>query len=216
MAGIFHQGGRPWKPSRLCRARAWLYGGLMETPIIRKARPDDAEALARLARETFCETFVEGFAISYPPADLKRYLEAAYAPKAVAGWIEDERGLVLVAAEAGRLLAYVQAGENALPAPGASPLDGELKRLYVARAAQGQGLGARLLDAGLAWLRGRRTFIGVWSGNARAIALYRSRGFSEVGAYRFQVGASVDEEVILGRDAEVCIGAAGGLPSKRP
>ena len=37
---------------------------------IRRAQLADAPALARLGEETFIETFVEGFAVPYPPDDL--------------------------------------------------------------------------------------------------------------------------------------------------
>jgi ribosomal protein S18 acetylase RimI-like enzyme len=184
----------------LCRGRLRRYGEGMEGISIRPAAPGDAPALADLARKTYCETFVEGFAMGYPEADLRAFLDAAYAEAAVEQWIADPSGYLWVAARNGRLIGYVNAGDNSLPVSDPKPFDGELKRLYLSRDAQGLGLGKRLLDMGLEWLGPRRIFIGVWSGNAKAIALYHSRGFTEVGAYHFMVGSTPDDEVILGRD----------------
>ena len=171
----------------------------MPAPVIRLARPEDAAALARLAVGTFCETFVEGFAVGYPQADLNAFLTAIYALEKVAAWIADPRGQVLVAEADGRLIAYAQAGDNDLPCALARPGDGELKRIYVSRAVQGSGLGRILLERSLDWLGARPTFIGVWSGNLKAQRLYSHYGFTKVAEYQFAVGDTLDDEVILAR-----------------
>ncbi len=168
---------------------------------IRLACPGDISALSDLARATFCETFVDKFKIGYSLDDLTQFLETSYAPAAVLAWLNDENGRLLGAEAEGRLLAYVQAGDNGLPYPEAAPDAGEIKRLYVASRAQGQGLGRALLERSLAWLDRRPIYIGVWRHNHPALALYRRYGFEAVGAYRFRVGASLDDELILGRPA---------------
>ena len=171
----------------------------MTAPTIRLARPQDALALARLAEDTFCETFVEGYAVGYPEADLKAFLAQSYDPARVAGWIAEETDQVLVAEDAGRLIAYAQAGANTLPYAKADAGDGELKRLYVRRDAQGTGLGRMLLERSLAWLGARPVLIGVWSENLKAQRLYARYGFEKVGEYFFMVGMFQDPEFILRR-----------------
>ena len=156
-------------------------------------------ALAALARAVFIETFVDGLSLGYPPADLETFLSSAYAPTAVAGWVADPGSLVLVAEQGGELVAYAHGGENGLPVADGVPGDGEVKRLYVRRAAQGMGLGRALLQQVLDWLRPRRVFIGVWSGNAKAQRLYGHYGFKVVGEYKFKVGDTLDDELIMGR-----------------
>ena len=47
-------------------------------PVIRPARPDDAQALSVLGRQTFIDTFVTGFGIPYPSDDLETYLDASF------------------------------------------------------------------------------------------------------------------------------------------
>lgn len=173
--------------------------GAMSRLEIRSARFDDADALASLARTTFCETFVEGFQMNYPHEDLQTFLAESYSLEAVRGWIADTRNAVLVAEGEAGLAAYVQCGDNALPYPGAGPDAGEVKRLYVSHAAQGHGLGRTLLERGLAHLAGREILIGVWSGNHKALRLYDRYGFKAVGAYKFPVGTVMDDELILAR-----------------
>jgi ribosomal protein S18 acetylase RimI-like enzyme len=168
---------------------------------LRPATVDDIPALAALAEETFCDTFgPNGFDIGYPPGDLEAFLSASYAHKAVAGWIADPRGRVMVAETPnGVLLGYSHSGDNELPLPGAAADDGELKRIYVRRAAQGIGLGRVLLEDALAWLGDRPILIGVWSLNLKAQRLYAYYGFEKVGEYEFAVGSVRDAEFILRR-----------------
>ena len=51
--------------------------------IIRPARPEDAAALGVLGRQTFLDTFVDGFAIPYPADDLAALLKYLGVEKAV-------------------------------------------------------------------------------------------------------------------------------------
>jgi len=186
--------------------------------MIRLARPDDAPALAQLAEQTFVEAFVHGveeggFALGYPEDDLAVFLQQSYATERVAQWIADPAALVLIAERGGRAVAYAHAGDNTLPYPGAGPGDGELKRIYVRKSAQGIGLGRMLLEQALTWLGARPVYIGVWSGNHKAQRLYGHYGFRTVGAYQFSVGATLDDEVIMGRAAS----AASAFPiAERP
>ncbi len=173
-----------------------------EGAILRIAHADDAVALAELARRTFVETFVEDFALSYSDADLADFLPRAFSADRFAARIADPSVRVWVAEGASGLLGYAMAGTCGLPHPDVQPDHGELKTLYVAREAQGAGLGRSLLDAALGWLEreGPRTlWIGVWSGNDRAQAVYAARGFTPVGEYGFAVGETIDREFILRR-----------------
>lgn len=172
----------------------------MTTPLVRRAVPDDAAALARLKRDTFRETFVDsGFAIPYPPADLARFEAAAYAPDAVACELKDTARAQWIAFVDGAMVAYAHVAPCKLPHGDVRPGDGELCQLYVRDAAQGLGLGRRLLNVALDHLAATRPgpiWLGVWSGNARAQAIYAARGFTRVGAYRFAVGDWLDDEYI--------------------
>lgn len=170
-------------------------------PAIRRAEPRDAERLAELAHATFRETFLEDFAIPYPPDDLAVFVAATYTAAAFADILADpSQAAWLVEAEDGRACAYATAGPCSLPHPQARPEHGELKRLYVRRTHQGSGLGLRVFDAALSWLGqvyDGPKWIGVWSGNLKAQRFYDRHGFAKVGECDFPVGEWRDREFIL-------------------
>lgn len=175
------------------------------TAIIRPAAPSDAEALSALKLAAFRETFLDGFAIPYPPADLASFEADSYGVNRVAGELADPTHATWVAQdEGGRLLAYAHAGPCKLPHPEASVDQGELYQLYALNAAQGQGIGGALMRVAMDWLAAEMpgpVWLGVWSGNDRAQAVYAKSGFMKVGEYGFRVGSWTDHEHIFRREA---------------
>jgi ribosomal protein S18 acetylase RimI-like enzyme len=174
------------------------------TAELRLARADEAEALAELKLATFRETFIHGFAIDYPSADLAAFERSSYSPATVAAELANPELTTWVGeAPDGRLLGYVQVGPCKLPHPDAMPGEAELYQIYVRGEAQGIGLGRRLLDHAfdhLAETRPGPVWLGVWEGNRRAQAVYAGRGFREVGSYCFMVGDWEDRDLIYRRD----------------
>jgi ribosomal protein S18 acetylase RimI-like enzyme len=171
---------------------------------LRTATAQDVAALAMLKLTTFRETFLEEFAIPYPAPDLARFEAETYGEARIAVEIADpaHQSWVCQAAD-GTLLAYAHAGPCKLPHPDVTPHSGELYQLYERRSAQGMGLGRRLLATALEWIAityPGPVWVGVWSLNERAQAVYAGAGFHKVGDYHFMVGDHRDEEYILRRD----------------
>lgn len=175
---------------------------MMTEIAIRPARLDDAAALGALGRQTFVDTFVEGFGIPYPGADLNAFLDASFDPEPTRKKLAEPGCAWWVAERNGELLAFANAGPNGLPHPEARPEHMELRRLYVSKAAQGLGLGTKLLTLSLDWMEAHTQgplWIGVWSGNDKAQRLYAAYGFEKAGEYDYPVGAWHDREFILRR-----------------
>ena len=185
------------------------------TMIIRDARPADAAALSRLKLATFREAFLEDHAIPYPAADLVPFEAETYGLETVTAELADPTHRTWVVdgdaakGEGGELIAYAHVGPCKLPNPDVRPGDWEIYQLYLRRSAQGGGLGSRLLAHALDWLADQSgpVWLGVWSGNHGAQALYRRWGFVVVGEHRFRVGSWVDEELTMRLDS---IALSGG------
>ena len=169
---------------------------------LRPAGPADAETLSALGWTTFLDTFVEGFGIAYPPADLAAFFAASYAPDRCAALLTDPACRAWIAERDGAPVGFATVGPCTLPHPEARADDGELRRLYVLPEEKGAGLADRLMRAALAWLERdgpRPLWLGVWSGNHRAQRFYARYGFRKAGEYAYAVGATRDHEFILRR-----------------
>ncbi len=173
----------------------------MSKILLRRAEADDVGRLAPMADASFRETFLDGFAIPYPPQDLAQFLAKAYAPDVFARKLTDPRQATWVAERDGSALAYASAGPCDLPHAHARAEHSQLHRLYVLNAAQGQGLGRALLELALAWMGDTGPqWLSVWSGNLKAQRLYEAYGFQNVGHYQFFVGRWPDDDFIYRRD----------------
>ena len=174
----------------------------MTEPVIRPAVLADAAALRELGRQTFIDTFVDGFAIPYPADDLAAFLDASFSLEVTHAKLKEPGAAWWVAERDGGLLAFANVGPNTLPHPDARPSHAELRRLFVAKSAQGLGLGTKLLAIALEWMEAHSDgplWIGVWSGNVKAQRLYAAYGFEKAGEYQYPVGAWMDDEFILRR-----------------
>jgi GNAT superfamily N-acetyltransferase len=169
----------------------------MNDPILRRAGMADVADLAQLAAQSFAAKF----GALYPAEVLARFLAETYSPARTAALVADPAVSVWIA-EGERLLGYAVLGAAKLPHADITPGCIELRRLYTAPDATGQGIGTLLMTgvavpafegaAGDAWL-------GVYSGNPGAQRFYERHGFERVGEYEFPVGPIRDREFILRR-----------------
>ena len=167
---------------------------------IRRATPDDAVAVSRIATRSFVETFGH----LYPDEDLQAFIAHSYAVDRQATILAHPDYAIWLLECDGEVVGHAAAGPCGLPHAAVAPGDGELKRLYVLKRAQNGGAGSRLFLAMLDWLEryGPRTlWIGVWSENLGAQRFYARHGFERAGEYEFPVGRVRDREFILRREA---------------
>ncbi len=170
----------------------------MTGPVIRRAGPDDAAALAMIG----AATFLESYAHMIGRADMLQHVAAKSSAEAYRAFAAD-RGCALWIAELAGTAAPVG---YAVLTPPDLPIDTddgdiELRRIYLLSKWQGGGLGRRLIEASIDHARKagkRRVLIGVYSGNDGAIGFYRRMGCDLVGRRRFQVGEAVFDDVIFG------------------
>jgi diamine N-acetyltransferase len=170
---------------------------------IRTADAGDVAALSELAKRTWSDAFGDGVG----PRDEAVALEEGRSETYFRDALRDRT--LLVAVRDGTLVGYVQFGDVEIPEVDVRPGDQAVQRLYVETALQGRGLGRQLLEAALEHPRlahARRVFLQVWDENERAVRLYESFGFRQVGTTVFTVGSEVMEDLVLRLDR---CGAAG-------
>jgi ribosomal protein S18 acetylase RimI-like enzyme len=167
--------------------------------ILRLAIPADASALSRLG----IDSFVAKFGHLYRPEDLTAYLDDAHSESAVRAELANPGRLYRLAEIDGGLAGYCKLGlVCGFPEYARGRNTIELKQLYTAPGATGQGIGAALMDWALveASARGADEMqLSVWSGNHGAQRFYARYGFEKVADVTFQVGEQIDEEFLYAR-----------------
>lgn len=163
---------------------------------IRVAFEEDAEALSALGAATFTATFGH----FYSAQNLEKFLQKGHTVDVYRRLAADPESGVWIAEDgAGRPSGYAVAGPCTLPVPDMPPHSGELARLYLLKEAQGTGLGARLLETALDFLRDRfeHVYLSVYRDNTVAQRLYQRYGFVKIHDYFYMVGDHADPEWIM-------------------
>lgn len=161
----------------------------------RRARADDADALSRVAIDTFVATFGH----LYKDEDLQAFLRKNHAPEVYAKLLADPAYALWIAGQGGKVTGYAVAGPCDLPVPDMPEKSGELARLYLREEAKGTGLAQAMLDEALSWLKARydHIYLSVYRDNHRAQRLYASYGFVKIHDYFYMVGNHADPEWIM-------------------
>ena len=161
---------------------------------------EDAGALATIGSATFLESFagvLEGSSIlmhCQKQHSVEKYREYLAQPETKA-WLA-------VVQPGDAPVGYAMLTEPELPLADITKSDIELKRIYVFTRFQRSGAGKLLFETSLAAAQetGKtRLLLGVHAENARALAFYRKNGFEQVGVRTFQIGATVYDDLVLGR-----------------
>lgn len=165
------------------------------TALIRRARADEAKALSALGAATFEATFGH----LYSRENLESFLAKNHSTAAYRRLLADPRSAVWIAESDGARVGYAVAGPCTLPVPDMPANSGELARLYLLKDAQGTGLGARLLETALGFLRAGfgRIYLSVYRDNVTAQRLYERNGFVKIHDYFYMVGDHADPEWIM-------------------
>jgi ribosomal protein S18 acetylase RimI-like enzyme len=164
----------------------------------RDARPEDAAALADLARETFLATFGH----LYPQADRDVFSAENHTSAVMAARLADPARAFRLACLGDALVGYCGVGALKLPIDPGARAPFEIHTLYLVEAAKGAGVADALMAWALDLARARGAedaYLGVYHANARALAFYKRHGFEIVGRYDFPVGATLDDERIMRR-----------------
>ena len=196
----------PCRARPLVAARAPTFAPMSSPLRISPAKANAATAaqLADFGRQTFSSTF----SATTRPEDMAAYLAATFTPDVQLADLRDPNTTVLLAQMQGQLVGYAKLRDNSAlglpeilaadPAEAAGRL--EIAALYVAEDWIGTGLGAALMRATLALaeqLPCTAVVLGVWEKNDRALAFYKRFAFKEIGEHGFQMGATIDRDLIL-------------------
>jgi GNAT superfamily N-acetyltransferase len=160
----------------------------------RRAGVEDAEAIDRIFRTSFADTFAH----LYRTEDLEAFL-AKFTVEAWRTELGDDRFVFELAEVDDQPIGFVKLGPPELPVEANEPWI-ELRQLYVLNEWRGAGAARHLMDWAMAEGRARgakELYLTVYTDNHRARRFYERYDFEEVGPYAFMVGSQADEDIIM-------------------
>lgn len=166
---------------------------------VRRAHPEDSDALAVVGTATFLESYsgvIDGAGL------VRHCAEKQTAPVYAKALADPAQALWLAELAPGASpVGYMHLTAPDLPIE-TLPTDLEVKRIYVLGKLQGSGLGRRLIALAQEEARARgarRLLLGVYKGNESALAFYDRVGFAIAGERSFDVGGDVYDDWVLAK-----------------
>lgn len=154
----------------------------------RDVRLNEAARLSEFMRAMFLAAYRH----CSSAANVDRFLAEVYGEAQQRAELEDAQVETLVAEERGEWLGFAQIRfGKAVPDGVDLPRGAELGRIYLAPAAQGRGIGSRLLREIERRTRARGRdglWLNVWQEAPQALAFYTREGFAITGTTHFIVG----------------------------
>jgi ribosomal protein S18 acetylase RimI-like enzyme len=167
--------------------------------ILRPATAQDLPALSQLAREAF----IAKFGPLYSAENLAMFLADSLSEAAFAADLADPDRTIMLAENEGALLGFAKISTVCgFPDHAQGTRTMELKQLYTAAAATGQGIGGKLMDWAMEQFARHgadEVQLSVYAENFDGHRFYRRYGFEKVADITFRVGDHIDPEFLVAR-----------------
>ena len=164
--------------------------------MIRKVEIADVEVLAKIAKQTFRETFAH----DNTEEQLQEYFEETYSPRVLSTELENPDSETYFIMHEEEIAGFLKVNWGNAQTERELENAFEIQRLYVLQTYQGFGLGKQLFEFalehaeknGFSW-----AWLGVWEHNTKAQVFYYRYGFEKFSQHRFMVGQKVDTDWLL-------------------
>lgn len=169
----------------------------MENIRLIHADASHASLLAKLALDTFCESFEK----VNNPADFWAYVNEAFHAAQIETEINEPGSQYILAYVNDALAGYArvrQSNEVDDQFPGKKTL--ELQRIYASEKFIGKGVGKALMDYCLELARKQDAeimWLGVWEHNHRAQSFYKKLGFEQFSSHVFMLGKDAQTDILM-------------------
>jgi ribosomal protein S18 acetylase RimI-like enzyme len=165
---------------------------------IRRVSIDDVNALSKIARQTFFDTFTG----TCTEADMLSFLDRHYNEEQLSKELLDTGTFCFFAEAGGVPVGYLHFKEDYNSFPEIKKWKAlELKRIYVLKEYQGSGIAQKLMDLILNFAAEKKyevVWLGVWENNLRAQKFYGKYGFENSGhTHDFPIGNTPQTDVWL-------------------
>lgn len=169
----------------------------MESIQLIHADASHASLLAKLAQDTFCETFEK----INNPDDFKAYVNEAFNATIIETELNESGSLYILAYVNNELAGYArvrQSNEVVENFPGKKTT--ELQRIYVLQKFIGKRVGKALMNYCLALAKEQGAeiiWLGVWEHNYSAQEFYKKLGFEQFSSHVFMLGTDAQTDILM-------------------
>ncbi|SFK68116.1 Ribosomal protein S18 acetylase RimI [Lachnospiraceae bacterium KH1T2] len=165
--------------------------------IIKNCELKNLKELQGICRKTFSETFAE----QNTEEDMNKYLDETYNDDVLSKEISDKDSKIFLAYDDnGEVLGYLKVNRGSAQTEKGYEGSLEIQRIYIAKAAKGQGIGSKFME--LAENQAREwklsyIWLGVWEFNYQAQKFYKGKGFTRFSEHVFVLGEDKQTDFLM-------------------
>lgn len=168
----------------------------MENIRIKKVVLSDIEALQKIGKQTFFETFYE----SNTEDNMKKYLEDGFSADKLTEELANEHSEFYFAMDGQGVIGYLKLNMGSAQTETQETESLEIERIYVLQNYHGKKVGQILYEKAIEIAmkkKSRYVWLGVWEENPRAINFYKKNGFVEFDKHVFVLGNEEQTDILM-------------------
>lgn len=168
----------------------------MENITVQKISISDLQALQKIGRQTFYETF----APSNSEENISKYLEEGFSEDKLTTELEDPNAEFYFATLDDEVIGYLKLNFGASQTELKDDKALEIERIYVLQEFHGKKVGQILYNKAIEVAKDKNSdyvWLGVWEENPRAIGFYKKNGFEEFDKHIFKLGADEQTDIMM-------------------
>ncbi|WP_207531828.1 GNAT family N-acetyltransferase [Desertivirga arenae] len=171
----------------------------MEEIEIRKVTVDDLEALQRIAKETFAETFSD----SNNEENMAKYLDEGFSIEKLTREVHNGASQFYFALLNKEVVGYLKLNTGNAQTEAQDDHAFEIERIYVLAKYHGKKVGQVLYNKAVQVaeeLNATYLWLGVWEENTRAIRFYQKNGFVAFDKHIFKLGEDEQTDIMMKKE----------------
>ena len=168
----------------------------MENITVQKISISDLQALQKIGRQTFYETF----APSNSEENISKYLEEGFSEDKLTTELEDPNAEFYFATLDDEVIGYLKLNFGASQTELKDDKALEIERIYVLQEFHGKKVGQILYNKAIEVAKDKKSdyvWLGVWEENPRAISFYKKNGFEKFDKHIFKLGADEQTDIMM-------------------
>jgi len=161
-----------------------------------KANHEDLEALQKIGRQTFYETFSAGNS----EENMTKYLEEGFAYDKLSAELQDNAAEFYFAIVEDHVIGYLKINSGQSQTELKDEQSMEIERFYVLKEYHGKKVGQLLYEKAIQIAQNKGVdyiWLGVWEENPRAIQFYKKNGFVEFDKHIFKLGDDEQTDIMM-------------------